>query len=203
MGRFPTCGTDAPQIKQSPRPSPGNPVSRCIFFFFISVRFHTFWGRFPPHRLFSSHRSGAFPPETARHTPLHNRCPVFSGATISGSKPQTQVWDPTRSHLLVSTARTEAHFPARVTCLKPQSPLCGPHSRVLLPPAPRANLSLASWGSRHNPMRRGAPAVRIFAPLGWPLTPSPPPPPLASVPLDAAIPDGHTGHNSRCSLAVT
>lgn len=98
----PTCGTDAPQIKQSPRPSSGNPVSRCIFFFlsFFSFFFFPFQSGtillgVGSHPTGSSALTGlAFPPETARHTPLHNQCPMLSGATISGSKPQTQVWDP-------------------------------------------------------------------------------------------------------------
>lgn len=62
----------------------------------------------------------AFPPDTARHTPLDNQCnqcPVFSGATTSRSKLQAQFWGPTRSHLLVSTAKTEARSTA-------QSPAC-------------------------------------------------------------------------------
>lgn len=151
VGRFPTCGTDAPQIKQSPRPSPGNPVLSCIFFFFSFQSGSVLFG-VRSHPTGSLALTGqAFPPDRARHTPLHNQCPVFSGATISGSKLQTQVWDPTRSHLLVSTARTEAHSPAWVTGLTPPSPLCGPHSRILLPPAPRANLSLASWGRPSRP----------------------------------------------------
>lgn len=51
--------------------------------------------------------------------------------------------------------------------------------------------------------RRGAPAAATTAPPGSPRPPASPPPPPAPAPLDAAIPGGRTGRNSRCPLAVT
>jgi hypothetical protein len=86
--------------------------------FFIPARLRPFLGGSAPTTQALQALMGlAFPPDTAWHTPLDNQCSVFSGATTSGSKFQTQFWGPTHSHLLVSTARTEARSLA-------QSPAC-------------------------------------------------------------------------------
>lgn len=124
--------------------------------FFIPARLRPFLGgRLPPHRLFKALTGLTFPPDTARHTPLDNHCPVFSRATTSGSKLQTQCWGPTHRHLLVSTARTEARSPAQSPAcrlspyLVDSTPRSSSHPQANLSSASRRRLSRpdAAWGS--------------------------------------------------------
>lgn len=78
-------------------------------------------------------------------------------------------------------------LPSPVTCLPPQSLPGGPRSWVLLLPAPRADLSSASRSRLSRPdATRGSSSWDLCC-SGLPTATSPPPPPLASTPLDAAI----------------
>lgn len=158
MGRHPTCGTGASQVKQNPRSSSDrqpDSLPRPPHFSFQpgSVLF----GGLLPKRVGSSLPTAlAFPPDTARHTPLDSQGSVFFGATISESKLQTHFFFPKPNFgiplaatFFVATSwsgQPGQRLAPRITCLTPQSPPGGPHSRVLLSPEPWANLSSASRG---------------------------------------------------------